>query len=53
MKINLRTHPQYYRNGVEDQETWSWTPWIDTVRLVSFDCRDNTQTDSLYSSRFS
>jgi len=29
IQINLRTHPQYYRNGVEDQETWSWTPWIE------------------------
>jgi hypothetical protein len=29
IQINLRTHPQYYRNGKEDQETWSWTPWIE------------------------
>ena len=29
IQINLRTHPQYYRGGVEDQETWSWTPWIE------------------------
>jgi hypothetical protein len=29
IQINLRTHQQYYRNGKEDQETWSWTPWIE------------------------
>lgn len=29
IQINLRTHQQYYRNGVEDQETWSWTPWAE------------------------
>ncbi len=29
IQIALRTHQQYYRNGVEDQETWSWTPWIE------------------------
>src|SRR5713226_10480026 len=29
IQITLRTHQQYYRNGVEDQETWSWTPWIE------------------------
>jgi hypothetical protein len=29
IQINLRTHPQYFKNGVEDQETWSWTPWIE------------------------
>jgi hypothetical protein len=29
IQINLRTHNSYYRNGVEDQETWSWTPWIE------------------------
>ena len=28
IQITLRTHQQYYRNGVEDQETWSWTPRI-------------------------
>ncbi len=28
IQITLRTHPQYYRNGQEDQETWSWTPRI-------------------------
>ena len=28
IQINLRTHQQYYRNGQEDQETWSWTPRI-------------------------
>jgi hypothetical protein len=28
VQITLRTHPQYYRNGQEDQETWSWTPRI-------------------------
>src|SRR5260221_14341953 len=25
-QITLRTHRQYYWNGQEDQETWSWTP---------------------------
>jgi len=28
IQITLRTHQQYYRNGQEDQETWSWTPRI-------------------------
>jgi hypothetical protein len=28
IQITLRTHLQYYRNGQEDQETWSWTPRI-------------------------
>src|ERR1700730_5092915 len=28
IQIALRTHQQYYRNGQEDQETWSWTPRI-------------------------
>ena len=28
IQITLRTHQQYYRNGLEDQETWSWTPRI-------------------------
>jgi hypothetical protein len=28
IEITLRTHQQYYRNGQEDQETWSWTPRI-------------------------
>ncbi len=28
IQITLRTHRQYYRNGQEDQETWSWTPRI-------------------------
>lgn len=28
IQINLRTHQQYYRNGVRDQDTWSWTPRI-------------------------
>jgi len=29
IQIKLRTHQQYYRSGKEDQETWSWTPWIE------------------------
>ena len=28
IQITLRTHQHYYRNGQEDQETWSWTPRI-------------------------
>jgi hypothetical protein len=28
IQITLRTHLQYYRNGQEDQEMWSWTPRI-------------------------
>src|SRR5205085_7305836 len=28
IQITLRTHLQYYRNGQEDQDTWSWTPRI-------------------------
>src|SRR5437667_455168 len=28
IQIKLRTHLQYYRNGQEDQDTWSWTPRI-------------------------
>src|SRR6266849_789 len=28
IQITLRTHQQYYRNGQQDQETWSWTPRI-------------------------
>jgi hypothetical protein len=28
IQVTLRTHQQYYRNGQEDQETWSWTPRI-------------------------
>ena len=28
IEINLRTHPQYYRNGQSDQDTWSWSPRI-------------------------
>lgn len=28
IQINLRTHLQYYRNGVADQDWWSWTPRI-------------------------
>jgi len=28
IQIKLRTHLQYYRNGQEEQETWSWTPRI-------------------------
>lgn len=28
IQITLRTHLQYYRNGQEDQEAWSWTPRI-------------------------
>src|SRR5712691_3563066 len=28
IQITLRTHQQYYRNGQEAQETWSWTPRI-------------------------
>src|SRR5947207_879936 len=28
IQVTLRTHLQYYRNGQEDQETWSWTPRI-------------------------
>src|SRR6266404_9626554 len=28
IQITLRTHQQYYRNGQEDQETWSWSPLI-------------------------
>ena len=26
IQIRLRTHLQYYRNGQEEQGTWSWTP---------------------------
>ena len=28
VQVTLRTHQQYYRNGQQDQETWSWTPRI-------------------------
>lgn len=28
VQITLRTHQRYYRNGQEDQDTWSWTPRI-------------------------
>src|SRR5260370_39230635 len=28
IQITLRTYQHYYRNGQEDQETWSWTPRI-------------------------
>ncbi len=28
IQVTLRTNQQYYRNGQEDQETWSWTPRI-------------------------
>lgn len=28
IQITLRTHQQFYRNGQEDQDTWSWTPRI-------------------------
>jgi len=33
IQITLRTHQQYYRNGQQDQETWSWSPRI-TYRVV-------------------